>query len=1099
MIRFYPLAYHLYEGKKSIYVVLWAYDIHGNKISIRFPYNHWFYAEITEKNSYSDLRDILELCLGVSIDDPDTIRARYSTRDLHVMKPVIKVRCKTFKAKRDALARLSEFNIQVHESDDKLDPILKFLAERNLSRYQWMEADLYPVSIRITTWSNEYEGVVDTLRSVEEDILAPELSIASWDIETNSHQWNKFPDPITHPDNYISMIAVTFWSNEEYQEHILIYGPRIEAPYGPSMEERGIKVHTFDYEIDLIRGFLDLVKSLDPDILVGHNIFGFDIKYVTKRHSQSIRSSMANPRYKGTRDSHISNISRLQNWPCPIRPVEWNNSQFAVNGEYIDLPGRIWLDTQIIAARNYFGPLKNNKLDTLGLVILGMPKNDMHHKEMFRIFKFHSEWRALEGHTPDHPMMVNLAERVKDAYKEHVETYNKTLPPRPGTVAMNHVIDLQSMANVLDQRGSKRKILMAKDVPMDRDEAQKMLDTKYEALRTECESLIKTWNIPLQDLSTENMIRTLWWFVAMYCVQDTRIPFQLLRKQSIVPVLREQASIYAVDVAEVLIKGQIYATTCAQYAYVYDMGFMMDFGPPGGPTGGSGYKGGFVADCVPGLKIKDNNSMMFVLDFASLYPTVMIAHNVCYSTWIPEVSRLPEHPQYIWNLYEQHIMTKIESLKSKDGRTEDETKDLETLQRIVAMPFKDRGRAMCDIHNFEGLSGEHWFLKSCVMHGILSHMLWRKYISRKEIKAKMAKAKKEGNLAMATTYNAQQLAVKVFMNASYGALGTATNRLANYPAAEVTTALGRNCIQTCNKLLQQWGEDEVVYNDTDSAMILMTRLRERFGMDPVKIRAHGHEVAKRLSGHFPRPMGMECENFFISFLLKAKKNYAAIKWDESSMDIHHYTWSYVNAQGLLYIKGLAPVRNDKYALNKRLFTDILYLILARYPLNVITTRMERTIEYIWSFSKPGSINKENIQKVASLFSYNMGLTPSAFRGNNSAMSGWANKYAALYGQKPGPGERFELVVACPTGPISKESLGSNVKHSKSTDSLTLPEWLLDPLQKRQLDIIHYLLCFNGDGNIISLMNMAFPDHVPKDCMTKYYIPILIEQGRIPPL
>lgn len=58
----------------------------------------------------------------------------------------------------------------------------------------------------------------------------------------------------------------------------------------------------------------------------------------------------------------------------------------------------------------------------------------------------------------------------------------------------------------------------------------------------------------------------------------------------------------------------------------------------------------------------------------------------------------------------------------------------------------------------------------------------------------MDKAKKEGNMAMYVTYNAQQLATKMSMNASYGAEGTPSNRRACFPAAETITFVGRTSI-----------------------------------------------------------------------------------------------------------------------------------------------------------------------------------------------------------------------------------------------------------------------------------------------------------------
>ena len=57
----------------------------------------------------------------------------------------------------------------------------------------------------------------------------------------------------------------------------------------------------------------------------------------------------------------------------------------------------------------------------------------------------------------------------------------------------------------------------------------------------------------------------------------------------------------------------------------------MVFGQPGGPTGKYEYGGGYVGKGEPGLKIVDDDTFIYVIDFASLYPTIIIAFNICYT------------------------------------------------------------------------------------------------------------------------------------------------------------------------------------------------------------------------------------------------------------------------------------------------------------------------------------------------------------------------------------------------------------------------------------------------------------------------------------
>jgi hypothetical protein len=51
----------------------------------------------------------------------------------------------------------------------------------------------------------------------------------------------------------------------------------------------------------------------------------------------------------------LPNISRLREHVVSANAVEWNNSQVAISGMYFDTPGRVWVDTLIVASRGLLG------------------------------------------------------------------------------------------------------------------------------------------------------------------------------------------------------------------------------------------------------------------------------------------------------------------------------------------------------------------------------------------------------------------------------------------------------------------------------------------------------------------------------------------------------------------------------------------------------------------------------------------------------------------------------------------------------------------------------------------------------------------------
>jgi len=63
-------------------------------------------------------------------------------------------------------------------------------------------------------------------------------------------------------------------------------------------------------------------------------------------------------------------------------------------------------------------------------------------------------------------------------------------------------------------------------------------------------------------------------------------------------------------------------------------------GVPGGATDGVGYEGATVIEPKRGF----HNCPVTTLDFASLYPSIMMAHNLCYSTLLKSAPIPPAWP-----------------------------------------------------------------------------------------------------------------------------------------------------------------------------------------------------------------------------------------------------------------------------------------------------------------------------------------------------------------------------------------------------------------------------------------------------------------------
>jgi DNA polymerase I len=172
--------------------------------------------------------------------------------------------------------------------------------------------------------------------------------------------------------------------------------------------------------------------------------------------------------------------------------------------------------------------------------------------------------------------------------------------------------------------------------------------------------------------------------------------------------------------------------------------------------GGKAFKGAIVIEPVAGVHFNAT-----VLDFASLYPTIMKAHNISYES----------------------IDCPHEECRSATDNRVPET--------------------------------DHWICKK--RRGMISQTIG----FFRDTRVNWFKPKsKDGKLDERTRnwYSVVEKALKVFVNASYGVTGARHFELFCMPAAESITAFGRDAIQRTKAKAEEMGI-QVLYGDTDSVFL----------------------------------------------------------------------------------------------------------------------------------------------------------------------------------------------------------------------------------------------------------------------------------------
>ncbi len=171
--------------------------------------------------------------------------------------------------------------------------------------------------------------------------------------------------------------------------------------------------------------------------------------------------------------------------------------------------------------------------------------------------------------------------------------------------------------------------------------------------------------------------------------------------------------------------------------------------------------GGYVHDVEAGL-----HPWIAVLDFKSMYPSIMIGHNVCYTTRID-----PSHPEQ---------------------PTEDD--------EIHTSPTEAK------------------FWSSSYRKGLVPTLLEDLMGQRDEHKAMLKQARNDEQAEKEEFHDAMQYAVKILMNSFYGVFASGFYRFTHKDLGSSITAWARHNIKAIIQKLDEEGH-HVVYSDTDSIFV----------------------------------------------------------------------------------------------------------------------------------------------------------------------------------------------------------------------------------------------------------------------------------------
>lgn len=312
--------------------------------------------------------------------------------------------------------------------------------------------------------------------------------------------------------------------------------------------------------------------------------------------------------------------------------------------------------------------------------------------------------------------------------------------------------------------------------------------------------------------------------LAVYCLKDAYLPQRLMDKLMCFINYIEMARVTGVPFNYLLSRGQQIKVISQLFRKAMDDGYLV----PSMKSEGSdeAYEGATVLEPKAGYYDKP----VTTLDFASLYPSIMMAHNLCYTTLLQKA----------------------------------------TIDRLGLV--KDQDYVLTPNNNY--------FATATKRKGLLPTVLEDLLTARKRAKADL---KKETDPFRRAVLDGRQLALKISANSVYGFTGATIGKLPCLEISMSVTAYGRQMIEATKAQVESkytiangYEHDaEVIYGDTDSVMV-------KFGVsDLSRAMELGAEAAGIVSATFVKPIKLEFEKVYYPYLLISKKRYAGLYWTRS--------------------------------------------------------------------------------------------------------------------------------------------------------------------------------------------------------------------------
>jgi len=654
--------------------------------------------------------------------------------------------------------------------ESSFDPFLRFCHINDIQTANWVKIKNFKVNTIKKSNTDLCIEINNNNKNIER-IDVPSIASflqASWDIEVYSFD-GEFPEPKKKDKygkypNVIYQMATTF---KYFNDSDILVKHLFTIKKCAEITEKNTIVEYCETEKEMIKKWIDMIKNTDPDIIYTYNGDSFDWMYITERADLF-----------GLKEYMFTNLSRLHSFNSVIKREFFSSSAYG-DSEFnrVYIPGRLNYDLLIHYKRG-MKKYSSYKLDFIAGEILNESKHDVSAKDIFKYYESGCPEKIKiigEYCIQDTALLQKLVDKQLILITI-IQLANVTYVPIGYLVTRGQTIKVTSQI----LRKARQMDFLVPNTNFNEDSYPIKIKLKGDII---VDDFFKTneYIKVMIDIKENNS----------YSPGFLNCKVSEIIDNDIILLTNTEISKVYYNV-KVQTKGKTFIAD-----KVWSINDTID--------------DTFTGACVLEPQIGFTNNDIAVLDFASLYPTIIISRNLCYSTFLMDKQHLnckdTIYERIAWKDSVEYKLNHTCDTLMKSGKKKNELCGRQAY-------FEVDGKYACRVHDplKKTRDENEKYQKKQVEYdytivqpsntngeiknkGVLPALLEELYAERKKVKKRMAIANDSGDKLLADILDCTQLGIKISLNSCYGFLGRRVGDLILKELGSIVTSVGRQLIE----------------------------------------------------------------------------------------------------------------------------------------------------------------------------------------------------------------------------------------------------------------------------------------------------------------